>query len=52
MDAPIDKTLVAAVQKGQYDRSRTRYRCPDCYRKGEMRLHRYLDECPYFKGKG
>ncbi len=48
LDAPIDQTL-ACDKSIIYDMKRPLYRCAVCLAEGEMSLHKYVDECPFFE---
>lgn len=45
---PLDQTLISD-SKVEYDFSRPLYRCAICCQEGEMSLHKYVDECPFFE---
>ncbi len=49
LSEPIDKTLVSELPDDEYDLKRPLYRCSVCRSEGELSLHKYLDECPYFE---
>lgn len=43
---PVDQTLIA---ESEYDLTRPLYRCAVCRQEGELSLHKYVDECPFFE---
>lgn len=46
LSEPIDQALVS---ESEYDLARPLYRCAICHQEGEMSLHKYVDECPFFE---
>lgn len=48
MEKPLDQTLIGDGNT-EYDIARPLYRCAICQKEGELSLHKYVDECPFFE---
>jgi len=46
---PKDKTLLS--ETALHDRVRPLFRCAACIAEGEMSMHKYVDECPFFEAR-